>query len=242
MASGWAFIPHGGTTETTATARYVRSALFIRIDSGPRHLHRLLLQCGIPFSHRYSAPSTGNGVWWYSFDYGPVHVLQMSTEHDFTRGSEQYRWIQQDLQRVNRTKTPWVIFTGHRPMYHSEADAGGWSVSLGLQRELEDVLIHHQVDVAMWGHYHSYQRSCRVNRWKCVDDSEPGVMHITTGMAGFILDKAPYQEVEWAQVSDQKTYGYSLLEVDRNTLELRVIAVPSGKMLDQVVLRKPVRG
>lgn len=28
---------------------------------------------------------------WYSFDFGPVHFTVISTEHDFTTGSEQVR-------------------------------------------------------------------------------------------------------------------------------------------------------
>jgi acid phosphatase type 7 len=41
----------------------------------------------------------------------------MSTEHDYTVGSEQYLWLEADLAGVNRTITPWIIFGGHRAMY-----------------------------------------------------------------------------------------------------------------------------
>lgn len=51
---------------------------------------------------------------WYSFDFGNIHFVMMSTEHDFRQGSEQYSFIASDLASVDRTNTPWVIFTGHR--------------------------------------------------------------------------------------------------------------------------------
>lgn len=51
---------------------------------------------------------------WYSFDYGSIHFIFMSTEHDFRVQSSQYNWIQKDLSSVNRKKTPWIIFSGHR--------------------------------------------------------------------------------------------------------------------------------
>ena len=35
------------------------------------------------------SPDNGNGVFWYSFDYGLVHVIQFSSEHDFRPGSRQ---------------------------------------------------------------------------------------------------------------------------------------------------------
>ena len=62
------------------------------------------------------APKTGNWIYWYSFDYGGIHVIQMSTEHNWTRGSEQYEWLQHDLEQVDRSVTPWVVLTAHRMM------------------------------------------------------------------------------------------------------------------------------
>jgi len=72
----------------------------------------------------YSAPFTrpnlsgpSKAPSWWSVDYGSVHVIMMSTEHDIRRGSAQWKWIEKDLSLVNRTKTPFVIFAGHRPAY-----------------------------------------------------------------------------------------------------------------------------
>lgn len=50
----------------------------------------------------------------YGFDYGPVHFFLMSTEHDFTVGSPQYTYIKSHLSSVDRSKTPWLVFAGHR--------------------------------------------------------------------------------------------------------------------------------
>ena len=44
----------------------------------------------------------------------------MSTEHDFSPGSRQYLWLENDLRHVNRSTSPWVVFAGHRAMYCSE--------------------------------------------------------------------------------------------------------------------------
>lgn len=44
----------------------------------------------------------------------------MSTENNFTAGSPQYEWMENDLKSVNRTLTPWVVIAGHRPMYSSQ--------------------------------------------------------------------------------------------------------------------------
>ena len=60
----------------------------------------------------------------YSYDYGLVHFIMMSTEHDMGNKSKQYKWLENDLKKVNRTKTPWTILAGHRPMYTSELAIG----------------------------------------------------------------------------------------------------------------------
>ena len=52
----------------------------------------------------------------YSFVFGNVYVVNMSTEHDFTAGSAQHDWIAQTLGAVDRDATPWLIFTGHQAM------------------------------------------------------------------------------------------------------------------------------
>ena len=64
---------------------------------------------------------------WYSFDYGVLHYIIISTEHAFAPQTPQYNFIVEvrdrllvgcchthtkDLASINRTNTPWVIFAG----------------------------------------------------------------------------------------------------------------------------------
>ncbi|CAF2896916.1 unnamed protein product [Rotaria sp. Silwood2] len=74
-------------------------------------------ECAVPMVHRFRSPSNGNGLFWYSFDVDPVHVLCYSTEHDFLPLSLQYAWIERDLSSVDRSRTPWIIVESHRHMY-----------------------------------------------------------------------------------------------------------------------------
>jgi hypothetical protein len=52
-------------------------------------------ECSVPYARR--TQSLGNPKWapgapaWYSFNQGPVHYLQYSTEIDFAPGSAQYK-------------------------------------------------------------------------------------------------------------------------------------------------------
>ena len=76
-------------------------------------------ECGVPMYNRFHMPDNGNYLWWYSYDYGMVHMIMMSTEHDFLPGSRQYEWLEKDLKSIDRSKTPWVMIGGHRAMYCS---------------------------------------------------------------------------------------------------------------------------
>lgn len=60
-----------------------------------------------------SVKSTANEPWW-SYDVGLIHFVGISTEHNYTIDSKQYNWLKNDLESVNRTITPWIIFGGHR--------------------------------------------------------------------------------------------------------------------------------
>ena len=60
----------------------------------------------------------------YSYDFGLVHFIMMSTEHNFEPGSRQYEWLENDLKKVDRKKTPWVLIGGHRAMYASQDEYG----------------------------------------------------------------------------------------------------------------------
>jgi hypothetical protein len=58
----------------------------------------------------------------YSFELGPVHFTVFSSEHNFLPGSKQHQFVVQDLSRVDRKKTPWLVVATHRPMYCSTED------------------------------------------------------------------------------------------------------------------------
>lgn len=65
----------------------------------------------------------------------------MSTEHNFTQGSRQYEWMEQDLKNVNRSLTSWVVVAGHRAMYTSQNILGKWDKCRSLIK-LRDLTIY----------------------------------------------------------------------------------------------------
>ena len=78
-----------------------------------------------PYLARWRNGEHSEDRYWWSVDFGPLHLVQLSSEHDFGSRSDQFRWLEKDLSEANkeenRLKRPWIIVTEHRPMYSSGA-------------------------------------------------------------------------------------------------------------------------
>lgn len=142
------------------------------------------------YNHRFKMPSKssqGAQNMWYSFNYGPVHFVAISTETDFngapdnvigntTAGDfgDQLAWLKNDLAQANtveqRKIRPWVIVLGHRPVYVSgfgnEAEGLPLGVSAKLMAWLEPEFEKHNVDLYFSGHKHRYERQTPIFRGK----------------------------------------------------------------------------
>ena len=192
-------------------------------------------ECAVPMVHRFHSPSNGNSLFWYSFDVGPAHVLLYSVEHDFRPNSPQYNWIEKDLRSVNRSQTPWLITGSHREMYTSEElSSGEVEITTNLQLHIEPLFYQYHVDLNLFGHLHSYERTCPVYKNKCVAN---GVTHVLIGMAGQNIDTGKYNHVEWSKYHDQQ-YGYSTLYINQTYLHFTYYHSSDDKIADQFELHK----
>lgn len=64
---------------------------------------------------QYPAASSSGNFFYYSADVGPVHGIFISPYVDYTPGSDQWQWLAEDLRRVNRSTTPWLVVNIHNP-------------------------------------------------------------------------------------------------------------------------------
>jgi hypothetical protein len=170
-------------------------------------------ECGVPTAKRFHMPaerSAGNGVYWHSYDFGSLHTIMLSTEHYCEPGSKQYAWLERDLAKVDRSRTPWVIIEMHRPMYNNQRYQSDYTVAQGLQREFEELLVRHDVDLVLAGHYHSYLRSKRIFLDRA--DDQFGIYHFTVGSAGFPLDGVGLYEKDWVAFFDD-AYGFGRITI-----------------------------
>eukprot|EP00540_Astrosyne_radiata_P000223 CAMPEP_0116833392 /NCGR_PEP_ID=MMETSP0418-20121206/6410_1 /TAXON_ID=1158023 /ORGANISM="Astrosyne radiata, Strain 13vi08-1A" /LENGTH=563 /DNA_ID=CAMNT_0004462835 /DNA_START=257 /DNA_END=1948 /DNA_ORIENTATION=+ len=183
-------------------------------------------ECGVPTAKRFVMPEAGgNGVFWYSHDYATVHTIVLSAEHNLTKGSRQYTWLEKDLRNVNRTLTPWVIMEMHRPLYESEFIPWERKVNAGLRRQVEDLLFHHDVDLILSGHYHAYLRSCDgLYQSKC---NRGGPTYMTIGTAGAFLDPTLLVPTRWTKRFVRQHFGYGRITI-HNASTLHFAFVRAG--------------
>lgn len=194
-------------------------------------------ECSVPMYYRFSAPNNGKDIYWYSFDYGPVHVIQFSSEHNWTRGSEQYNWIEQDLASVDRDLTPFVVITSHRMMYTTQLqEEDDYRVSQHMQQEMDDLINKYRVNLMLVGHQHSYERSCPVYNKQCVADGKAPV-HIIVGTAGAGLEGGGFSPAlgGWS-VSQVEAWGYCRIAATRTDMHVEFVLSSSGEVYDEVTL------
>ncbi|KAI4310543.1 hypothetical protein MLD38_035515 [Melastoma candidum] len=126
--------------------------------------------------------SGSNSNLYYSFDVaGSVHVIMLGSYTDFDQGSPQFRWLQSDLSKVDRGRTPWVVVIVHAPWYNTNLAHQGERESIKMKACMEELLYQARVDVVFAGHIHAYERFTRVFNGRA---DSCGPMHITIGDGG----------------------------------------------------------
>ncbi|KAK9051023.1 hypothetical protein SSX86_027648 [Deinandra increscens subsp. villosa] len=207
-------------------------------------------ECGVPYSLKFNMPGNSSAPTgsrapatrnlYYSFNFGVVHFVYLSTETNFLKGSEQYEFLKNDLESVDRVKTPFVVVQGHRPMYTTSNEARDHPIREKMLEHLEHLLVDNKVNLALWGHVHRYERFCPITNFTCGS----GPVHVVIGMAG-----ADWQPI-WAPRSNHPDmpvypqpshsiyrggeFGYTKLFANRERLTLTYIGNHDGEMHDRV--------
>jgi len=204
-------------------------------------------ECGIAYSRRCRMPLGPYADAWYSFDFGPIHFLQYSTEHEFEPGSPQYRFIEEDLASIDRSLTPWVIVGGHRPIYVSSTykkwPDGDLDVSEALKIALEPLFYKYKVDLTWHGHHHSYQRTCPVFGDSCLgyreDGTARGPVHLIIGHAGAHLSRKlqPVQPPYFEKVI--LDHGYTRVFANGTYFHMESLCDEDQSLMDSFTLLKP---
>lgn len=223
------------------------------------------------FKNHFRMPSDisgGTGNFWYSFNSGSVHFIQLDTETDLGHGfigpdevggsegidvdpvnatmDAQTNWLSEDLAAVDRTITPWVIVAGHRPWYLSNQNESG-TICWTCKDVFEPLFIKHKVDLVLSGHSHVYERQAPLAEGN-IDpnglNNPTWPWYITNGAAGHYdgLDSLQSPRQKYSRFgldTDNGVYGWSRLTFHNCThMTHDFVASNNNSVLDSATLYK----
>ncbi|KAK3211874.1 hypothetical protein Dsin_016580 [Dipteronia sinensis] len=162
---------------------------------------------------------------WYAVKRASAHIIVLSNYSPYVKYTPQWRWLREELTRVNREKTPWLIVLMHVPIYNS--NSAHFMEGESMRSVFESWFVRARVDFIFAGHVHAYERSYRISNvhynvtsgdpYPVPDKSAP--VYITVGdggnqegLAGRYMDPQP----EYSAYREA-SYGHSTLELKNRT-------------------------
>ncbi|XVE93700.1 hypothetical protein REPUB_Repub01dG0216800 [Reevesia pubescens] len=117
-----------------------------------------------PYTHRYHVPyraSKSTAPLWYSIKRASAYIVVLSSYSAYGKYTPQNQWLEEELPKVNRNETPWLIVLVHSPWYNSY----NYHYMEGetMRVMYEPWFVQYKVDVVFSGHVHAYERSERVS-------------------------------------------------------------------------------
>jgi len=161
---------------------------------------------------------------WYSFTYGNSYFIVLDTNQwtDFGPGSEQYQWLENELETASNTSY-WKFVFLHHPPYSTIGHASDFEVRLQLCPLFEA----HGVSMVFGGHNHSYEHTL-------VND----IHYIITAGGGAPLYSADEPEESWT-VYREKTFHLTRVHIDGASLEFEAIRSPDETVMESFSISLP---
>ncbi|KAG5247816.1 Fe(III)-Zn(II) purple acid phosphatase family protein [Salix suchowensis] len=110
-----------------------------------------------PYNHRYHIPyraSQSTAPFWYS-------IKRLQHTSLCCKYTPQNQWLEEELPKVDRRETPWLIVLMHSPWYNSYDYH--YMEGETMRVMYESWFVKYKVDVVFAGHVHAYERSERIS-------------------------------------------------------------------------------
>jgi hypothetical protein len=148
----------------------------------------------------------------YSFETGMTHIIFLNAYTYTNPLSNQYTWLENDLQQVNRKVTPWVIIVVHCPWYSSNKDHYEEQQTVEMRNYMEPLFYKYNVNIVFSGHVHAYERSHPVY---LNNTNSRAPVYITIGDGGNLEGHARkyYEQPTWSAYRNGTDYGYGTLDI-----------------------------
>ncbi|KDP41744.1 hypothetical protein JCGZ_26762 [Jatropha curcas] len=213
------------TERSTADQPWIWTAGNHEIDFAPEIGETIPFK---PFTRRYRVPYRASGSsapLWYSIKRASAYIIVLSSYSAYGKYTPQYIWLEEELPKVNRTETPWLIVLMHSPWYNSY----NYHYMEGetMRVMYEPWFVQYKVDVVFAGHVHAYERSERISNvaynivnGKCTpieDQSAP--VYITIGDGGNLEGLATNMTEPQPEYSAYReaSFGHAIFDIKNRT-------------------------
>jgi len=153
---------------------------------------------------------------YYSYDWGNIHFLNLSTENTISKNSEQYQFAVEDLKK---SKAKWKIVSFHIPAY----SVGAHGENKNMKNFTANVLEPAKIDMVLTGHSHYYQHN-KIN----------GISHFVFGGGGSPLYTPKSKEYT---LKSEKKYHFALFDVTNDKITIKVIDKDEN-IIDTIIFKK----
>ena len=164
---------------------------------------------------------------YYSHDFKNIHFISLSTEHPFGKGSKQYEFIKNDLEKISKNSgIDWIIIHQHKPLYSSKNDKED---AQELRNTYHPLFEKYDVDMVISSHNQYYERTYPL-LYNSKSDEDPifnnnftsnyyhnpdGIIFLTVGTAGDELQDIEYQE-DYYIMQDDDEFGFLNINIHNN--------------------------
>ena len=181
-----------------------------------------------------------------SFQYRNAHFITLSTE--IPTDSAQFNFTKSNLARAaSDPNTDWIIVIMHKPMYTSPNNHGADATMRDLYHPVFD---QYGVDLVLYGHNHSYERSYPLRYDDVGNPATPiktssetqnyvnpdGIIFATVGTAGKSIYH--YDSKNSYIVTQYENYGFLDINIVENRLVARFYSNNDGSVKDQFTITK----
>jgi predicted phosphodiesterase len=204
-----------------------------------------------PFPIFYELMNLPNNQLNYSYDYGNVHFIAINSGWAegaakvgkvlFTEGSDEYKWLENDLKGARKNKRiNWIILYSHYPVY-----SFGFSHIPAWQQHLKPLVDKYEVDVYLAGHRHVYERHKAIRGSQVFDLEDThvytkpkGTVYITNGSCGGNLTGTGGQnQPDMIYTPNEKIYTYAVMTIEGKQLHYDVYD-KHGNKIDYFTISK----
>ncbi len=158
---------------------------------------------GALFVRYFPMPFVAGRYW--SFDYGPAHIVMLDQYRPYAVGSAQYAWLKEALAASSKK---WKFLVLHEPGWSA---GGGHANNTTVQDDIQPLAEQYGVSIIFGGHNHYYARAV-VN----------GIQHLTVGGGGAPLYTPNPSAVN--EVAARSAYSFAEIVISGDVLTGTAVA------------------